>query len=371
MISVPEGGQLSNWVLGTYDRGAELVPDSGLLSTRLVSLGGGPNLRTLYALFLDTRGRPLVGADIYIFSWPWGEEEPFDAFIEGPPGGWEPYWNGTTDEGGLYIRPEPLGSGNYIVRAEKGELNGTTFFGFSGSPVLGPLEYGPDGILAFAALLFAPLIIPVMALVVSYDSVARERSEGSLDMLLSKPVSRLGVAFGKLTGVFASMALPVVVIFVAAAGLVWGLTGQAPTGTFLAGLLGAVLFLLLIYNLLFLAISANVRNLGTALLVSILAFLVFSFFWSTISFMAASLLASPGSVGWYEVNVWLSLVSPSGLYQHLLSLSVPGFLGGFFGFIGGTTQAISPYWIALVAALWLAVPLGLFFLAMKYRVTEG
>lgn len=359
------------FILGIYYGGDEPPRNWGFLQTRTVALGGSPDRQTLFALFLDGQGRPLDGADIYIFHTPWGEEKPIDPFIEEPPGGWEAYWNGTTDERGFYIRPEPLGSGNYIVRAEKDELNGTTGFGFYATPGPGSLEYGPDGILAFAALLFVPFIIPVMALVVSYDSVARERSEGSLDMLLSKPVSRLGVAFGKLTGVFASMALPVVAIFLAAAGLVWASTGQAPTGSFLAGLLGAILFLLLVYNLLFLAVSANVRNLGTALLVSILAFVIFSFFWSLISFMVASILASPGSVRWYEVTVWLSLVSPSGLYQQLLSLSVPGFLGGFFGVVGGTTQAVALHWIASAAALWLAVPLALFFFAMKYRVTEG
>ncbi len=369
-LSVPAGGQVS-YRVGTYYRGTEPVPNAGYLATRLVSLGGGPDQRTLYSLFLDGRGETIGGADIYIFHYPWEEEEPFDFLRGEPPGGWEPYWNGTTDERGFYLRPEPLGSGNYIVRAEKDELNGTSRFGFFAPPGLGPAEGGPDGVLAFAALLFVPLILPVMALVISYDSVARERSEGSLDTLLSKPVSRTGVALGKLSGVFASMALPVTGIFLAAAGLVWALTGQAPTSPFLASLLGAILFLLLVYTLLFLAVSANVRNLGTALLSSILFFMVFAFFWSLISFLVASIFATPGSVNWLQISVALSAFSPSGVYQQLLSHSLPGFIGGVLGTVGGTTQLLPLHWIALAAVLWVAVPLALFLLAMKYRVTEG
>ncbi len=357
--------------VGTYYEGGEPIPNWGHLEIRTIALGGSPDQQTLFALFHDTQGRALDEADVYIFYTPWDEDIPFDPYAEEPPGGWERYLNGTTDERGFYLRPEPLGSGHYIVRAERGELNGTSNIGFYATPGPGFPEYGPDAILLFSGLLFVPLILPVMALVISYDSVARERSEGSLDMLLSKPVTRMGVAFGKLSGVFASMAVPVAVIFLAAAGLVWGLTGQPPTGPFLAGFLGAVLLLLLVYTLLFLAVSANVRNLGTALLVSILLFLVFAFFWSLVSFIIASIFATPGSVKWFQIAVVLSLVSPSSLYQQLLSLSVPGFLGGFFFGVGGPTQAVALYWIASAAVLWVAVPLVLFLLAMKYRVTEA
>ncbi len=107
-----------------------------------------------------------------------------------------------------------------------------------------------------------------------------------------------------------------------AAGLFWATTGLASTGSFLAGLVGSVLFLLLSYSLLFLAISALSRSLGTALLVSVLFFLLFAFFWSVITLLLAGLAGPTGSVAWFQAEVALSLFSPTGVYMQFLSQSL-------------------------------------------------
>ncbi len=354
--------------VNTYYYGNQTITNHAVLWTRHFPLGGSYSEQTLFLVFTDAQGTILDGANVYVWQ---VTEEDFWGLDpeEEPPGGWAPYLNGTTDANGFYIRPEPLGNGEYLVRAEKGALNSTSQFGFYGSP--NPLTEGPDGILAFTGMLFVPLILPVMALVLAYDAVARERSQGSLDMLLSKPVGRIGVAAGKLLGVFGSMAAPVVTVLLIAAGLIWIITGQAPTGSFLATFMGNALLLLLVYTLLFLAVSANVRNLGTALLISILIFLLFAFFWGLISAIIASVLATPGSVAWYRINVSLSIVSPTGVYHQVLTLAMPALLGGFFGPFGGTAQALPLIWITVAAVFWVAIPLVAFLLAMKYRVTEG
>ncbi len=253
---------------------------------------------------------------------------------------------------------------------EKGELNATSGLGFS---FFGPNPFGegPDGVLAFSGLLFVPLILPIMAMVLAYGAIARERAEGSLDLLLSKPVSRIGVGLGKLTGVFGSMALPVVAVLLVAAALIWLTTGTPPTGSFLASFVGVALFLLLVYTLLFLAVSANVRHLGTALLISILLFLLFAFFWGPVSSIVPSLFAPPGSVRWFEISVVLSLGNPTGVYQQLLTLSLPALLGVFFGPFGGVPQEVPLWWTASAGAIWIVVPLALFLWAMKYRVSEA
>jgi ABC-type transport system involved in multi-copper enzyme maturation permease subunit len=345
----------------------ERMQNQGQLRTALTALGGSPNQQTYSLVFIDLQGTPLEGADVFILEL--SEGLAFDPFGEDPPEGWDPYWNGTTDANGYYLRSEPLESGEYVVRVAKEDLSERDRFGFFVGP--SPFAAGPDGVLAFSALIFLPILLPIMALVLAYDAVAREKSEGSLDLLLSKPVSRVGVALGKLAGVFGSMAVPVAVILLAAAALIWVQTDQAPTASFLASLVGEALFLLLAYTLVFLAVSALVRNLGTALLVSVLLFLLFAFFWGLISFLVASLIASPGSVRWFEVIMAMSLFTPTGVYQQLLSLSLPDVLGGFFGPIGGTAAQLPVAWIALSGVLWIAVPVTLFLWTMKYRVTEG
>ncbi|MFQ5920240.1 MAG: ABC transporter permease subunit, partial [Thermoplasmata archaeon] len=327
-----EPGPLYGFVYtGTEPVPPEPIENFGLLGLRTVPLGGGQGSQILSLVFIDASGAMIEGASVYIWRIP--EDFVGNPFEEAPPGGWEPYLNGTTNSAGHYFRPDPLLSGEYRVYAEKGELNATSGFGFffGGNP----LAESPDGILAFSGILFVPLILPIMALVLAYGAIARERSEGSLDLLLSKPVSRIGVGLGKLTGVFGSMALPVVAVLLSAAALSWLTVGTPPTGSFLAGFVGEAIFLLLVYTLLFLAVSANVRNVATALLVSILLFLLFAFFWGLVSTLVASLVAPPGSVRWFEIIVAFSLGSPTGVYQQFLTLSVPALLGGFFGPFGG------------------------------------
>ncbi|MFQ5908516.1 MAG: ABC transporter permease subunit [Thermoplasmata archaeon] len=366
-LNLPDEGGLHMEVDTSYHDG-DVIPNRGRLDTSLFPLSGQAGQQTLYLLFVDLEGTALDGADVYIARVP-EDEAGFGYYEEDPPGGWQAYWNGTTGANGFYIRPEPLESGEYTVRVEKGELNATSGIVFFGG---GPNPFrGPDGVLAFLGLQFIPLIIPLMALVLAYDAVARERSQGSLDMLLSKPVSRFGVAFGKFLGVLGSMALPVVAVVLAAAGLIWYTTGLPPTAPFLAAFMGNALLLLLVYTLIFLAVSANVKNLGTSLLISILLFLLFSFFWGLISFLIAGIMAQPGSVAWLQITVSLSLASPTGVYQQLLANALPALLGGFFGPIAGTAQALPLVWILVSAAVWAALPLLLFLLAMKYRVTES
>ena len=355
---------------GFVDTGMEPFPSEplenfGMLDLQTVPRGARQGGNILSLVFIDTRGAFIEGASVYI----WRIPDFMGRFPEEPPGGWEPYLDGTTDAAGHYFRPDPLESGQYRLRAEKGELNATSIFGFAGPDPFA----GPDGILAFSGLFFVPLILPIMAMVLAYGAIARERAEGSLDLLLSKPVSRIGVGLGKLTGVFGSMALPVVGVLLVAAALIWLTIGTPPTGSFLASFVGVSLFLLLVYTVLFLAVSANVRSLGTALLVSILLFLLFAIFWAPISFLVPSLFAPPGSVRWFEISRVFSLGNPTAVYLQLLTLSLPAQLGGgtLFGPFGGIPREVPLWWTASAGAIWIAVPLALFLWAMKYRVSEA
>ncbi len=258
----------------------------------------------------------------------------------------------------------------YDIRVTTADLNASTLLDFGGGRP-NPYEYGPDGVLAVSGLVFLPVVLPIMALAIAFDAIARERAQGSLDTLLSKPVSRAGVAIGKLMGVLAALAVPATVIILAAAALVWALTGMVPTGGFLASFLGTVLYLLLVYTLVFLVVSSSTKNMGTALLASVLLFLLYAFFWGLVSIIIANLMAPGGSVDWLRIVAMLSLATPTGVYQQLLTSLLPALVETFYGPIGGTGQELPPLWISIAALLWVAVPLAFFVLAMKYRVTEG
>jgi ABC-type transport system involved in multi-copper enzyme maturation permease subunit len=338
-------------------------PYEGLLRARLVSFGVSDR-QVLSLVFVDSRGSPVEGADSFVVI----SDRPLDP-QEVPPGGWSLYRNGTTGNNGYFQRADPLAPGGYVVRAARGSLNATAFVSFFGNP--DPLNRGPDGVLAFVGATFLSFLLPVVALVLGYDAIARERSEGSLDLLLAKPVSRVGVALGKLIGAFGSAALPVAIVLIGSALVIWIQSGQAPTASFIAIFVGIALFILLVYTLIFLAISALVKNLGSALLVSILVVFVFTFFWGLVSALTAGLLAQPGSSRWFEIRVASSLFTPTGVYQQWLTVSAPALAGGFFGPIGGTGLLLPAWWTLTAALAWTAGPLVLFLWTAKYRLGEA
>lgn len=74
-----------------------------------------------------------------------------------------------------------------------------------------------------------PLAAGVLALLLSYDVVSKEREEGTIELLLSYPVYRDEVINGKFAAGLFTVALALLIAFVASSGLAIYLTGQLPT----------------------------------------------------------------------------------------------------------------------------------------------
>lgn len=74
-----------------------------------------------------------------------------------------------------------------------------------------------------------PLAAGVLALLLSYDAVSREREEGTIELLLSYPVYRDEVINGKFAAGLFTVSLALLIAFTASSGLAIYLTGVLPT----------------------------------------------------------------------------------------------------------------------------------------------
>lgn len=74
-----------------------------------------------------------------------------------------------------------------------------------------------------------PLAAGVLALLLSYDSVSREREEGTIELLLSYPVYRDEVINGKFTAGLFTVSIALLIAFMSASGLAIYMTGKLPT----------------------------------------------------------------------------------------------------------------------------------------------
>lgn len=102
---------------------------------------------------------------------------------------------------------------------------------FEGGNTYGPVPEKPSLIDVFGPLvgLNLPLAAAILALLLSYDSIAREREEGTIELLLSYPIYRDEIINGKFIAGLFTVATALLIAFTASSGLAIYLTGVLPT----------------------------------------------------------------------------------------------------------------------------------------------
>ncbi len=281
---------------------------------------------------MTTDGLPATAADVYL-----------DGNLTGHP-----------DANGYFSRPLP--AGNHWVNITYGGYVQST--PLQGTTTTGP-EYtnGADAVLIGLVGSFMGLILPVMAIAVSLDAIARERAQGSLELLLVRRVRREGILAGKFLGAFTAIALPVIVVLLAGIAVVTSVSGRAPTTTFALAVFGASFFLIAVYVLLMLLFSSLAKSVGTAVVFGVVAWLFFNLIFS---FITEFLLLSSGgfyfSSSFYTTLLTTYLFDPNTVFQLILGAAVPATGGGGLYGIVIPTGYLAVEVIALAAVLWIAVP---------------
>jgi Cu-processing system permease protein len=214
------------------------------------------------------------------------------------------------------------------------------------------LESGATVVLLVVAGLFIPIILPIVTIAVAHDAIARERVQGSLDAVLSRPTTRYGVLLGKFLGVQTALMIPVFAAVAVGAAVIGALSGKAVDGAFFASILVAVTAYIAAYTLLLLILSTVAKTTGTAVMFGIMLWIIYNFFWGVIVFLVTSVLGlDAGDRAYYDIAIWASMFNLNELYGALLTVSFPGLEGNPYVFQG---QEIIPKWGPAVAfALWI------------------
>lgn len=235
----------------------------------------------------------------------------------------------------------------------------------TGQPSSGPVyENGADYVLLTVSQFFG-LLLPIASIAVSFDAVARERAQGSLEVLLARKVRREGILAGKFLGAFAAVALPVVAVLLAGAGVLTMASGVTPSGGFVAVLIASSLFLVAVYILLMLIFSTLAKSVGTAVVFGVVVWLFFNLFFSFLSLFVV--ISSGGSIfdpGTYRMLLTVQLLNPNSVFTMLLSLAIPS-SGGYAGLV--PTGYVSMGTVVLAAVAWVAVLLVLALLVFRKR----
>lgn len=227
---------------------------------------------------------------------------------------------------------------------------------FVGNAPTGELAADPLELLVVSLSSLTTFLVPLIALLLSYDAVVGEHERGTLLLLLAYPVARWQVLSGKFAGHVAILALATAIGYGSAGavlGIKHGFAALAGWGAF-AALIGSSTLLGVAFLALGYLISTSVRERGTAagLAVTVWLFLVVIFDLA----LLGVLVADQGKhVGGSVVGA-LILFNPADAYRvlNLTGSDKIQLLSGLVGLDPGARPSSSSLAAALFA--WVLVP---------------
>ncbi len=240
--------------------------------------------------------------------------------------------------------------------------------GFLGSAPTGSVKVDPLTVTVVSLSSLSIFLVPLIAMLLSYDAIVGEVDRGTMALLLSYPVARWQVMVGKFCGHLAILALATTAGY-GIAGVALQLLHDggldpgswAPFGLLIAAsiLLGAC-FLSLGY-----LISALVRERATAagIAIGVWLFLVVIFDMA----LLGVLVADQGRIITAPMLNTILLFNPTDVYR-LLNLTGHENIALFAGMAGLSGQATLSTGVLLLAlVLWIVLPFSLAALAFNRR----
>ena len=187
---------------------------------------------------------------------------------------------------------------------------------FIGSTPAGPVAASPLAITVVSLSSLSVFLVPLIGLLVSYDTLVGEIERGTMPLLMTYPVTRWRIVLGKFAGQVAILAIATVVGFgVAALATGLGDGGDAEAWGAFGIMVGGSILLGAAFIALGTLFSAMVAERGTAAGVSAAAWLIFVVLFDMA--LLAVLVADEGQVVSGELFRVLLLLNPTDVYRML------------------------------------------------------
>lgn len=230
---------------------------------------------------------------------------------------------------------------------------------FLGSAPTGTVAASPLAVTAVSLSSLTIFLIPLIALLLSYDAVLGEIDRGTMALLLTYPVARWQVIVGKFMGHVAVLTFATLVGY-GAAGLALWLTseGAAPHAWQAFGaMIGSSVLLGAAFVALGYLVNTLVRDRGTAAGVAVGIWLLFVLVYDMA--LLGGLVADQGRHLTPGVLNWLLLLNPADAYR-LFNLAGLSDVSTFSGLAGLSEQVqIGAATLIAVLAAWSVLPLVL------------
>ena len=225
---------------------------------------------------------------------------------------------------------------------------------FLGSAPMGTVGASRLAVTVVSLSSLSIFLLPLIALLLSFEALVGEVERGTMLLLLAYPVSRWQVLVGKFLGHVAILAFATVIGY-GVAGLVAGKGADSEAWRALIAMVGSSMLLGAIFIALGYLISVAVRDRGTAAGIAVAVWLLFVVLYDMA--LLGALVADEGQIITTELFGALMLFNPTDLYR-MFNLSGSGAVAMMSGMAGlaGTAGFGRTVLLSAMAA-WVVVPL--------------
>lgn len=235
-----------------------------------------------------------------------------------------------------------------------------------GSAPTGAVKADPLAVVVVSLASLTIFLVPLIALLLSFDAIVGEHERGTLMLLLSYPVSRWHVVVGKVMGQVTILGVATVLGYGAAGAALWLKGGVGPQAW---QAFGAMVLTSVLLGASFIALgclaSTLVRERATAAGLAVGVWLFFVLLYDTA--LLGVLVADQGrTVGKAALDTLL-LLNPTDVYR-LFNMTTSEAVSVYSGMAGpGDPSAVpAPVYLSVLVA-WIVVPLALAVLAFRRR----
>jgi Cu-processing system permease protein len=227
-----------------------------------------------------------------------------------------------------------------------------------GSAPTGTVGADPLAIVVVSLASLTIFLIPLIALLLSFDAIVGEQERGTLMLLLSYPIARWQVVVGKVLGQSAILAVATLVGYGAAAAALALQTDIGPAAwTAFAGMLVTSVMLGAAFIAMGCLASSLVRERATAAGLAVGLWLFFVLIYDTA--LLGILVADQGRIINERTLDILLLLNPADAYR-LFNMTATESVSVYSGMAGpGDATGAAPTTLIAALAAWIAVPLTL------------
>ena len=226
-------------------------------------------------------------------------------------------------------------------------------WGFSEPDIILPGGHQPSNAMEvlFYASLGVVLGATMCAVLMAFDGVSRDRASGMLEVQLAQPMPRNHQASALILGHTQSILIPVYALLFACLGVVRLRMGEWPSLQETVVYMLSTGLVVLWYTLFALLASTTAREQGTAIAFGVGVWFFFTFLWVLVTSMVAYASGVPvgeaNDASWVALEGMLDLLSPNGVYHHLLETQLPSVDRGVAAWqvwIGAVLWTVVPWW---------------------------